>query len=106
MVKPEYTYNSGNLCVLYQRMREGSSYFTVYYKNRSQLVTTVKEMKQILGPAKFLQSSKDLYEWMEQLINKAKPAVDPKLMDKIKKEGFGPEAHQEEEPNDNTKMVT
>ena len=106
MVKPEYTYNSGNLCVLYQRMREGTSYFTVYYKNRSQLVTTVKEMKQILGSAKLLPSSKDLYEWMEQLINKAKPAVDTKLMDKIKKEGFGPEAHQEEEPNDNTKMVT
>lgn len=70
MVKPEYTYsdNSNNLYVIYTRMREGNSYFTTYYKNRSQLVTTVKEMKQILGSARFLQSSKDLYEWMEQLI--------------------------------------
>ncbi len=106
MVKPEHTYNNNNLIVLYQRMISGPHYFTVYYKNKSQLVTTVKQMKQILGSARFLQSSKDLYEWMEQLITKAIPVVDSKLKDKIKKEGFGPEAHQEEEPTDNTMMIT
>ena len=52
-------------------MREGNSYFTTYYKNKSQLVTTVQEIKKILGPAKFLQSSKDLYEWMDNLINES-----------------------------------
>ena len=73
MVKPEHTYsdNSNNLYVIYTRMREGNSYFTTYYKNKSQLVTTVQEIKKILGPAKFLQSSKDLYEWMDNLINES-----------------------------------
>lgn len=72
MIKPEHTYkgNGNGLYVLFQRMREGSNYFLVMYKNKSQMITTVKEMKKILGTAKFLDSSKDLYEWMEELMNK------------------------------------
>ena len=60
-------------------------------------------MKKLLGSAKFLQSSKDLYEWMENLLTKVQPKENLD-MKRIEKEGFGPEAHVEE-PNDNTKMV-
>ena len=61
-------------------------------------------MKAVLGPAKFLQSSKDLYEWIEQKLNTVKPKEELD-MDRIRTEGFGPEAH-EQEPQENTKMIT
>lgn len=52
-------------------MREGPNTFLVMYKNQSRLVRTVKEMKKILGQSKFLDSSKELYEWMEEQINQS-----------------------------------
>ena len=61
-------------------------------------------MKAVLGPAKFLQSSKDLYEWIEQKLNTIKPKEELD-MDRIRAEGFGPEAH-EQEPQEKTKMIT
>lgn len=104
MVKPDYIYHYGGLYVAFQRVREGPNHFDVCYKGSSRIITSVNEMKKILGSAKFLQSSKELYEWMENLLalSLPKPKVD---MDVIRKEGFGPEAHQDEEPNDNTKMI-
>ena len=77
-----------------------NSVFTVF----EPFLVMVKQMKQLLGSAKFLQSSKDLYEWMEDLLIKVQPKQNLD-MQRIEKEGFGPEAHVEE-PNDNTKMVT
>ena len=104
MLKQEYIHNNNGLYIAFQRMREGPHYFSVCYKGSSRCIRTTKQLKQILGGAKFLQSSKDLYEWMEDLLTKVQPKekLDMKL---IQKEGFGPEAH-EEEPTDNTKMVT
>ena len=109
MIKPEHTYkgNGNGLYVIFQRMREGPHHFLVMYKNKSQMITTTKEMKKILGTAKFLDSSKDLYEWMEELLinySKSKPLSGQTLLtEQIKKESFGPEAH--DEPNENTKMI-
>ena len=60
-------------------------------------------MKKVLGPAKFLDSSKELYAWMEPLIALSLPK-EPVDMNAIKAEGFGPEAHDEPIVND-TKMV-
>jgi disulfide oxidoreductase YuzD len=74
------------------------------YKGSARIVTSTKELKSVLGPAKSLQSSKDLYEWMEEKLKAVKPkqALD---MDRIRTEGFGPEAH-EQEPQEKTKMIT
>ena len=104
MTKPEYIHNTTGLYVEFHRVREGPNFFSVLYKRSSQGVTTVKEMKKILGPAKFLDSSKELYAWMEPLIALSEPkeSLD---MNVIKSEGFGPEAH-EQEPNEQTKMIT
>ena len=84
-------------------MREGPHYFSVGYRGSSRCIRTVKQMKTLLGSAKFLQSSKDLYEWMENILTKVQPKENLD-MQRREKEGFGPEAHGEE-PNDNTKMV-
>ncbi len=110
MIKPQYIYpkNGNGLYVIFQRMREGPNTFLVMYKNQSRLVQTVNEIKKILGSSKSLSSSKELYEWMEEQIKdsiKVKETGNTGIRERIKKEGFGPEAH-EEEPNDNTKMVT
>lgn len=103
MIKTEYIHNTKGLYVEFHRVREGPNYFTVLYKYTSQGVTSVKEMKKILGPAKFLDSSKELYAWMEPLIALSEPkeSLDMNL---IKAEGFGPEAH-DDDPTSNTKMV-
>jgi len=104
MYKEENIYQRKGLHVIFYRSREGESYFTVCYKGSARIVTSVKKMKTILGPSKFLDSSKELYAWMEQRLELINKQPLPKLdMAAIKKEGFGPEAH--EEPNDNTKMV-
>jgi hypothetical protein len=103
MRKPEYIYNTKGLLVEFHRVREGPNFFTVLYKFTCQGVTTVKEMKKVLGPAKFLDSSKELYAWMESLIALSEP-VKSLDMDVIKARGFGPEAHDEPIVND-TKMV-
>ena len=104
MVKPEYIHNNNGLFVSFQRMREGPHYFSVCYKGSARCLTNVKQMKKLLGSAKNLQSSKDLYEWMENILTKVQPKENLD-MQRIQKEGFGPEAH-EAEPNDNTRMVT
>ena len=104
MVKQEYIHNNNGLYVAFQRMREGPHYFSVGYRGSSRCIRTVKQMKQLLGSAKFLQSSKDLYEWMENILTRVQPKENLD-MQRMEKEGFGPEAHGEE-PNDNTKMVT
>ena len=104
MYKKENVYTNGSLFVVFNRSREGPHHFTVYYKGSAKFVTSVKQIKPILGPAKFLDSSKELYAWMEERLDSTKKKAAPELdMDAVKKEGFGPEAH--EEPNDNTKMV-
>lgn len=103
MPKTEYIHNTKGLYVEFHRVREGPNYFTVLYKYTSQGVTSVKEMKKILGPAKFLDSSKELYAWMEPLIalSETKKSLD---MNDIRARGFGPEAH-DDDPTSNTKMV-
>lgn len=103
MRKSEYIHNTKGLHVEFHRVREGPNFFTVLYKFTCQGVTTVKEMKKVLGPAKFLDSSKELYAWMEPLIALSLPK-EPIDMNVIKSEGFGPEAHDEELVID-TKMV-
>ena len=84
----------------YHRMREGPSYFLCHYKNSSVLRQDPKDAWRVLGPAKFTESAQALKQW----------AIDIHQQDIDKKEGrkdtsFASEA-LEEEPTDNTKMVT
>ena len=104
MYKKENVYTNGSLFVVFNRSREGPHHFTVYYKGSAKFVTSVKQIKPILGPAKFLDSSKELYAWMEERLDSTKKKSSTQLRHGCCEErGLRPEAH--EEPNDNTKMV-
>ena len=85
-------------------MREGPNYFVFHYKNSSRVVsaTDPKDVWRCMGMAKYTETAKALKEWAVEMVETTlpKPETD---MERIKAEGFGPEAH--EEPNDNTKMV-
>ena len=54
----------------YFRNREGPNGILVYYKNVSRFVTTSKEMRAVLGPAKFTDSVKAASTWCDEMIEK------------------------------------
>ena len=104
----EYRYpaNTPSLYLSYFRNKEGPNGILVYYKNVSRFVRTSKEMRAVLGPAKFTESVKAASVWCDEMIDK----YESSLTD-IEKEGradtsFASEALAEVEPNDQTRMVT
>lgn len=64
-----YPNNTKDFVVEYHREKIGTNWFMTFYKNISRQVATVKDMRAVLGPAKFLDSSQKLYEWMEEMVN-------------------------------------
>ena len=88
----------------------------VFYKSCSRIVTEPIEVSRTLGSARYLDSSKVLRKWCEEMVEKYEtPKVEEKdeaVMEYAKTAGFGPEAHAEasaeasdEDPTANTKMV-
>ena len=96
--------NSQHFQLNYHRVREGPNWFMMYYKNIATCCFSVKDVKSRLGSAKFLESSKNLYKWMEEMVDKYDAAG-------IEMEGradtsFASEALVEkEDPTANTRMV-
>ena len=107
-MKPtKYEGNGRGLYVEHHHRREGpKSSFLIMYKGSSRIVTEPIELSRTLGTARYLDSSKALREWAEEIhektLNKHQPTLD---MDQVKAEGFGPEAHPED-PTSDTKMIT
>lgn len=105
-MKPiQYPDNGNGFIAEFHRMREGPSCFMVYYKNQAQIRIDPKDAWRILGSAKFTEASKAFKEWCLETHQKY-------VLDKQEKtEGrvdtsFASEAIKEEEPNDNTKLIT
>ena len=96
--------NSNGLHIEYHRTREGPNFFMCYYKQSSVLRQDPKDAWRVLGVAKFTDAGKELKAWCLQMDEQYGTHSEELDMNKVKTEGFGPEAH--EEPNDNTKMVT
>ena len=100
-----YPDNTNSMIIQYHRVREGPNWFMMYYKNIATCCLSVKDVKSRLGSAKFLDSSKNLYKWMEEMMEKFDSAG-------IEMEGradtsFASEALIENEnPTANTRMVT
>jgi len=99
--------NGRGLHVEFMRMREGPNYFVFHYRNSARLVsaTDPKDVWRCMGTAKYTATAKALKEWAEEMVTATlpKPELDK---DRIAAEGFGPEAHAEEDPTSNTKMIT
>ena len=106
-MKPtKYEGNDRGFYVEHHHRREGpKSQFLIMYKGSSKFVTEPIELSRTLGCARYTDASKALREWAEEIHETTLAKYQPELdMEQVKKEGFGPEAH--EEPSDNTKMVT
>ena len=100
-MKPiDYPGNDSGLMVQYNRMREGPNYFMVYYKNTSVLRQDPKDAWRVMGSAKFTASSQELKQWCLDIHDKYSHVEEEARKDT----SFASEA--QEEPNDNTKMVT
>ena len=64
-----------------------------------------KEIRREFGKARNVPSVKAMEAWAEEMVAsyvKEEPSFDK---ERILNEGFGPEAHGDEEPNDNTRMI-
>ena len=105
----QYNYpdNSNTLIVNYHRVREGPNWIMVYYKNIATPCLTVKDVRARFGSAKFTETCKKVCAWVQECIDKYDASALELDMDKVSKEGFGPEAYLDEtDPNYQTKMVT
>ena len=108
-MKPtKYEGNGRGLYVEHHHRREGpKSSFLIMYKGSSRIVTEPIELSRVLGTARYTDKSKALRAWAEEIHEKTLAKHQPNLdMEKVKAEGFGPEAHVEEDPTSNTKMIT
>ena len=104
IVKPvEWEGNTTQCNYTYFRVREGPNYFVSYYKNSSQLHYDPKNCWRTLGVAKFTDNGKALKTWClemdETYGTEAKGVARSDT-------SFASEAMKEEEPTDNTKMIT
>tara|TARA_B100001063_G_scaffold213036_1_gene212408 strand:- start:461 stop:775 length:315 start_codon:yes stop_codon:yes gene_type:complete len=82
-------------------------HFVLYLDNYSCFKDNPKDIRRAFGKARNVPSVKAMEAWAEEMCAayvKQTPSFDK---DRILNEGFGPEAHgDEEEPNDNTMMIT
>jgi len=105
--------------VEYHRTRTGPNFFMVFYKGCSRIVTEPIEVSRTLGSARYLDSSKVLRAWCEEMVEqyekKAEEGMskEEKVLEYAKTAGFGPEGHtdtadgvDETDPNYQTRMIT
>ena len=102
-MKPiEWEGNEQDCSFTYHRTREGPNFFVSHYKNSTKGHNDPKECWRTLGVAKFTDTGKALKEWcleMDELYVQSK--LEPR-----KDTSFASEVQQEEEPQENTKMIT
>ena len=101
LMKPiDYPDNGNGLFVQYHVMREGPNYFLVCYKQSSVLRQDPKDAWRVMGVAKFTTKAQELKQWCLDVHDK----WSKKKEESRKDTSFASEA--QEEPNDNTKMIT
>ena len=109
-MKPiDYPNNGRGLMVQYHVMREGPSYFSVFYKNSSVLRQDPKDAWRMTGCAKFTENSQALKQWCIDIHDK----YNKKKLEPVKDGSFASEAMKETgldtaetDPTANTKMIT
>ena len=128
MLPIEFPENTSNMRYEYHRVREGPNFFITYYKHSSRLIHDPKDAWRTLGVAKFTDTGKALKEWClamdEQYgtVQREKwsrldddPAnqdetggrVDTSFASEAVSEAIADlEVQNEQDPTENTKMVT
>ena len=110
MLPIQFPENTSNMRYEYHRVREGPNYFITYYKNSSRLIHDPKDAWRTLGVAKFTDTGKTLKAWCLEMDEQyGVPQRDKWGKDDSLSrpdDSFASEVMAEqEEPNDNTKMV-
>ena len=99
-------FKPGSLIIGYQEHREGPSpVFVCWRPGRSQTFTDRSAMLKFCAWPASTPTGRELRDWIDSQLANA-PAEEQLDMTKIKETGWGPEAHAEAEPNDQTRMVT
>ena len=98
----EFEGNVQDCSFTYHRTREGPNFFVSHYKGSTQGHNDPKECWRTLGVAKFTDTGKALKEWAVEMYESNLPKLEP-----VADTSFASEAMaDEEEPTDNTKMIT
>ena len=99
MLPIQFPGNSQYMRYEYHRVREGPNYFVTYYKHSSRLIYDPKDAWRTLEVAKHTDTGKALKEWCLEMYDQySLPGEEVGRVDT----SFA----SDEEPNDNTKMVT
>ena len=109
MISIDFPLNTNDMRYEYHRVGEGPNHFITYYKNSSRLIYDPKDAWRTLGVAKFTEAGKALKEWCLEMYDTYAVAQMEKWGKNNDEKGqvdtsFASEV--EEEPSDNTKMVT
>ena len=104
----EFEQNTNNMRYEYHRVREGPNYFVSYYKNSSRLHYDPKICWRTLGTAKFTDTGKALKEWCLLMDDTYGRSCGAEVEDRSGRvnTSFASEAMEEQNPCEQTKMVT
>ena len=100
-------FTAGSLFIARTRMREGPPVVYICKSGHtSKSFTDTKELPACIRWPKSTPTGTAIREWLASF-DKKQDAPAPKLdMAKVQREGFGPEAHDPEDPVAGTKMIT
>ena len=100
-------FTAGQLWIERNRRREGPSIvYTVMSGKTAKLFTDSKAILKFVKWPKGTPTGDNLREWLASFEQKPQAtAPETDFVERIKAEGFGPEAH-DDDPTANTKMVT
>ena len=111
MLPIQFPENTSNMRYEYHRVREGPNYFITYYKDSSRLIHDPKDAWRTIGVAKFTDTGKALKEWclaMDEeygVPQRAKWGQQGETGGRVDT-SFASEVQNEQDPTENTKMVT
>jgi len=103
MKRIPFPLNDKDFIVEFHKTREGPSGFMCYYKNAATYRLDPLDAWRILGVAKFTDTGKQLKQWCLDMVEQHDKAP---LQEPVQPDNTFFDHHTEEEPNDNTKMVT
>jgi hypothetical protein len=104
-VKPDYFTASG-LYIERRRNREGPPVtYTIWKPNTSRIFTDTKAALKFIAWPKSTPTGEAIREWFDSFKTKdANVTLAPTDKERVKAEGFGPEAH-DDDPTFNTKTI-
>ena len=103
MKRIPFPLNDKDFIVEFHKTREGPSGFMCYYKNAATYRLDPLEAWRILGVAKFTDTGKQLKQWCLDMVEQH---TNTPLQEPVQPDNTFFDHSKEEEPSDNTKMIT